>query len=344
MPAAIQSLNKLQRLRACSNARGLITAVAVDHRTPLLKAIAAARGANGQTTREDMVAFKSAVTRILSPSASAVLLDPEYSLPVLPQRAPQAGLLLAYEKTGYDSAIPGRLPDLLPTWSVRRLVEAGAHGLKILLYFNPFDDDAINEVKRAFVERIGAECQALELPFYLEPVTYNERLGPADSLEFARRKPDYVRAAIQEFTQPRYGVDVLKVQVPVDPQYVAGTRANAGRGEVASPLLFTYAEALAHFRAAADAATLPLIFLSGGASDEIFLEALEIAAAAGARFAGVACGRATWQDGIGIYAQQGLAALEDWLAGEGVRRVQALNAALAGSASPWWDLYGGQTL
>jgi tagatose 1,6-diphosphate aldolase len=327
------STGKADRLAACANAQGVFTALAVDHRTPLAKAIAAARGPEGQVTREDMVAFKSAVTRILSPYASALLLDPEYSLPVIPQRAAGTGLMLAYEKTGYDPTTPGRLPDLLPAWSVRRLVEAGADGLKILLYFNPFDDDDINDVKRAYVERIGAECAALEMPFYLEPVAYDDRPGLAD-LDFARGKPDYVLRCIQQFADPRYGVDVLKVQVPVDPQYVAGMRANAGQ-----PALFTHADALAHLRAAMDASPLPLIFLSGGVGDAAFLEALDLAGQAGGRFAGVACGRATWQDGVAIYACEGLAALEAWLAGEGKRRIEAFNQALAATASPWWAAF-----
>lgn len=329
------SKTKRERLRACANAAGLFTVVAVDHRTPLRKAIAAARGPAGQASAEDMVAFKSAVARILGPHASAVLLDPEYSLPVIPQRPPQAGLILAYEKTGYDSTIPGRLPDLLPTWSVRRLAEADAHGLKVLLYYNPFDEPEINEVKRAFVERIGAECQALDVLFFLEPVTYDDGLDSGDPTTFARRKPAYVLAAIEEFTRPRYGVDVLKVQVPVDPQYVAGARANTNQ-----PTFFSRQEALAHLRAASDAATLPLIYLSGGVSDEVFLEALALAGEAGARFAGVACGRATWQDGIAVYAQQGLAALESWLAGVGVARVRALNAAVAANAAPFGSASG----
>lgn len=325
------SQGKLERVRACTDLRGLFTALAVDHRTPLLKAIAAARGPQGQATAEDMVAFKSAVTRILSPLASALLLDPEYSLPVIPQRPPQTGLLLAYEKTGYDSTIPGRLPDLLPTWSVRRLQEAGAQGLKLLLYYNPCDPPEINEVKRAFVERVGAECQALDMLFFLEPVTYDDGLDSADPLAYARLKPGYVLAAIEEFTRPRYGVDVLKVQVPIDPQYVAGAQANAGQ-----PVLFSRPEALAHLRAASDATALPLIYLSGGASDEVFLEALALAGEAGARFAGVACGRATWQEAIPVYAQQGLVALEAWLAGEGARRMGALTAALAAHATALW--------
>lgn len=66
----------------------------------------------------------------LTPYASAILLDPEYGLPAAQVRDEQAGLLLAYEKTGYDASTPGRLPDLLSNWSVKRLKENGADACK----------------------------------------------------------------------------------------------------------------------------------------------------------------------------------------------------------------------
>ena len=54
------------------------------------------------------------------------------------RRAKGSGLLLAYEKTGYDKQLPGRLPDLLDLWSAKRLKEAGADCVKILLYYSPY--------------------------------------------------------------------------------------------------------------------------------------------------------------------------------------------------------------
>ena len=109
---------------------------------------------------------------------------------------------MAYEKTGYDTKDDSRLPDLLPEWSVRRLVEAGATAIKILLYYNPVHPEAINVIKKAFVERIGAECQALDVPFFLEVICYNDALGDAKGLEFARAKPGYVTAYMKEFFFP----------------------------------------------------------------------------------------------------------------------------------------------
>ena len=135
--------------------------------------------------------------------------------------------MLAYEKTGYDTTQPGRLPDLLDDYSVRRIVAAGADCVKILLYYTPFDPAAINEAKHAWVERIGAECQASDVPFFLEFVVYDEKLDEK-SIEFARKKPSAVTGSMEEFSKPQYGVDIMKVEVPVNMSFVAGSRACKG--------------------------------------------------------------------------------------------------------------------
>lgn len=320
-----RSREKIRRLGACANSRGLITAIAVDHRAPMEQALAAARG--GEPARPgELSAFKSAVARILGPHASAILTDPTYGLGQRPPR----GLLLAYEKVGYDAGRPGGTPDLIPGWSVRRMSEAGADGVKVLLYYNPFEGEEINAPKQALVERIGAECVAHDMPFFLEPLAYDTALGSGP--EFARRMPEYVRGAISEFTRPRYGADVLKIQAPVDPRVVAGTRSSVGRES-----LFSRQQALEGYRRACAGSTLPLVFLSAGVGDDTFMETLELAAEAGAPISGVASGRATWQEGLALLARQGEAAMEEWLATEGVRRVVALNSALALSATPWWN-------
>jgi tagatose 1,6-diphosphate aldolase len=64
-----------------------------------------------------------------------------------------------------------------------------------------------------------------------------------------------------------------------------------------------------------------------------------MASEAGTDYSGVLCGRATWKDGIPIYAKQGLKALEEWLQREGVRNINAVNAAIQ-SAKPWNDKLG----
>jgi tagatose 1,6-diphosphate aldolase len=326
---------KFEGISACADANGVIAAAAMDQRGSLKKAIAKARGENGTATAEDMTRFKTAVTAVLTKYASAILMDPEYGLPALQHKAPNAGVLLAYEKTGYDASVRGRLPDLLPEWSVRRLVEAGANAIKILLYYNPNDDETINTIKHAFIERVGAECAANDVPFFLEPLYYEDELDEK-SLEFARRKPAAVTAYMAEFSKPRYGVDVLKVEVPVNVKFVEGMRCFGGTAA------YSKAEAMEHFRTAASAAGKPFIYLSAGVSDEVFRETLELAAEAGTNFSGVLCGRATWQDGIPVYAREGYDALVAWLEDRGVKNITALNEVLARGAKPWWTIYGGK--
>src|SRR6266566_1109467 len=327
---------KFEGMNACADKLGVIAALAIDHRGNLLQEIAKSRGENGQATAADMLAFKAAVTKTLTLHASAILLDPEYGLEAISSRAPGTGVMLAYEKSGYDFGVKGRLPDLLPEWSVRRLVEAGAQAIKILMYYNPFDETQINVVKQAYVERIGAECTALDVPFFLEPLVYDDALGHEKGLAFARKKPDYVASVMEEFSKPQYGVDVLKVEVPVNPTYIAGSRAFAAEG-----VAYARQEAIEHFHNAASAASKPFIYLSSGVIDEVFCEMLELAAEARVKFSGVLCGRANWQEGIPVYANEGVAALSHWLQDRGVQNIQTLNNMLAHSATPWWDVYGG---
>src|SRR5690242_15363790 len=143
---------KRKGLEAVSDSRGVIAAAAMDQRGSLRSAIAKDKGIDKKAvTPEMMQEFKEAVVRILTPHASAILLDPEFGLSAAKQRAKSCGLLLAYEKSGYDNTQPGRLPDLLDDYSVRRIVEAGADCVKILLYYTPFDPKNINEMKHAWV-------------------------------------------------------------------------------------------------------------------------------------------------------------------------------------------------
>ena len=75
------SPRKLQHLKALSNKDGIIAAAAMDQRGSLQKSLAAAKGVDQKAiTWEMMSEFKTAVTRILTPHASAILLDPEFGL------------------------------------------------------------------------------------------------------------------------------------------------------------------------------------------------------------------------------------------------------------------------
>ncbi|HKW98640.1 MAG TPA: tagatose 1,6-diphosphate aldolase [Bryobacteraceae bacterium] len=324
------SEGKMRRMKALANQAGVIAAAAMDQRGSLQKSLAAAKGVDKkQVTDEMMTEFKTAVARILTPHASAILLDPEWGLPAAKARSKNAGLLLAYEASGYDNTQPGRLPDLLPHVSVKRIVDWGADAVKILIYYTPFEDAKINDIKHAFIERIGAECQAHDIPFFLEFVGYDPQGGDEKGLEFAKRKPEVVTRSMQEFSKPQYYVDVLKVEVPVNAEFVEGSSVFKGQKA------YTRGEALDHFRRAAAVATRPFIYLSAGVSNAQFTESLHMAGEAKVDFSGVLCGRATWKEGIPVYAKQGAKALEEWLAKDGVRNINAVNDAIK-VAKPWF--------
>jgi tagatose 1,6-diphosphate aldolase len=320
---------KIQHLKNLSNSQGVIAAAAMDQRGSLAKSLAAAKGVSAkEITDQQMEEFKTAVTRVLTPYASAILLDPEWGLPAAKARAKTAGLLLAYENSGYDNTQPGRLPDLLPHVSVKRIKDWGADAVKILIYYHPGDDPKVNDVKHAFIERIGAECETWDIPFFLEFVGYDPAGGDEKGLEFAKAKPAIVTGAMAEFSKAHYKVDVLKVEVPVNANFVEGSSVFKGQAA------YSRQEALDHFRKAASVAAKPFIYLSAGVANAQFIESLHMAAESGTDYSGVLCGRATWKDGMPIYAQKGLAALEDFLATEGVKNIQTVNQAIAG-ATPW---------
>ncbi len=321
-------------MKALSTKDGIIAAAAMDQRGSLQKSLASAKGVDQKAiTPEMMSEFKTAVVRVLTPHATAILLDPEYGLEAAKARAPNAGLLLAYEESGYDNTKPGRLPDLLPHVSVKRIVDWGADAVKILLYYTPFDDPQVNDIKHAFIERIGAECEAYEIPFFLEFVGYDPKGGNEKGLEFAKIKPQVVTGSMEEFSKPQYRVDILKVEVPINAEFVEGSSTYKGQKA------YTRAEALDHFRRAAQVALKPFIYLSAGVSNAQFVESLNMAAEAGTDFSGVLCGRATWKDGMPIYATKGVKALEDFLSTEGVKNINAVNAALK-PATPWFQKLG----
>ena len=322
------SEGKRKHLVALADSRGVIAAAAMDQRGSLQKSIASAKGiAVGDVTQGMMEEFKVAVSKVLTPHASAILLDPEFGLPAAAARSKNAGLLLAYEETGYDNTQPGRLPDLLPHLSAKRIKDMGADAVKILIYYNPFEDPNLNDIKHAFVERIGSECEDIQIPFFLEFVGYDPAGGDEKGLEYAKIKPQVVIGSMTEFTKPQYKVDVLKVEVPVNANFVEGSSVYKG---VAAQ---TKAEAMSLYRQAADVTDKPFIYLSAGVSNAEFNESLALAAEAGTDFSGVLCGRATWKEGIPVYGKQGLAALEDWLSTEGVKNINAVNASLAPAKS-----------
>ena len=285
---------KLNGLKALSNDKGIINALAIDQRGSLKKMIEKASGK--EATQEEIEDFKVAISEELTPYATGILLDPEYGLPAAKARAKGAGLLTAYEKTGYDVTEPGRFPDILDHWSVRKLKEEGADAIKFLLYYDVDEGEEINSRKQVFIERLGDECRGEDLPFFLELVSYDANIDDAVGKEYAKVKPHKVIEMTKEFSKPKYGIDVLKLEVPVNQAYVEGY------ADTPDDVVYSREEALKYYKEQSDATNLPFIFLSAGVSAELFQDELKFAKEAGSTFNGVLCGRATWRNSIQPFA------------------------------------------
>lgn len=315
-----------KHMKKLSNDAGVISALAIDQRGSLKRMLAEA--ANKPADETTIVDFKKAISKELTPYASSILTDPEYGLPATKLRDENCGLLLAYEKTGYDTTEPGRMCDLIEDQSGLRIKEEGADAIKFLVYYDADEPDAINDKKRAFVERVGAEAKANDLPLFLELLTYDGNMEDVKSAEYAKVKAHKVIEAMKEFSDPRYNVSVLKVELPFNLKYVEGF----AEGDV----IYTRAEALSLLKEQSDATDLPYIFLSAGVTSEEFIAEIKMAEEAGAQFNGVLCGRATWKPAIKPFAAEGEEVGSKWLAEHGKENIENLNAALKGAKS-WKD-------
>lgn len=316
---------KRKYMEKLSDENGIISALAFDQRGALKRLVAQYQEA--EPTVAQMEELKVLVAEELTPYASSMLLDPEYGLPATKALDKNAGLLLAYEKTGYDTSSTKRLPDCLDVWSAKRIKEQGADAVKFLLYYDVDSSEELNQQKQAYIERVGSECVAEDIPFFLEILAYDETIADASSAEYAKVKPRKVIEAMKVFSDSRFNIDVLKVEVPVNVKYVEGF----GDGEV----VHTKEEAAAFFKEQDEATKLPYIYLSAGVSAKLFQETLVFAHESGANFNGVLCGRATWAGSVKDYIEQGEEAARQWLRTTGFKNIDELNKVLQKTATSW---------
>lgn len=288
-----------------------ISALAIDQRGALKRMM----GEN--VKREEIIQFKELISKYLTKYSSAILLDPEYGWSASDMKDKDCGVIMAYEKTGYDKSEPGRLPDLLNQWSVKSLKEKGADAIKLLVYVDPDESDEINSQKEAFIERVGSECIGEEIPFFLEIISYDANIMDSKSKEYAEVRPQKVIDIMKEFSKKRYNVDVLKVETPVDMNFVEGFTNRE--------ICYSKKEAAELFKKQSEVTNLPFIFLSGGVSFDLFIDTIKFAKEAGSNFNGVLCGRATWANATEEYHKGGFEAVEKWMKTEGVKNIEKLN-------------------
>jgi len=294
-----------------------IYGVAVDQGSGLGDAIRKARGANARD--DDLFTFKKTVVEKLSPSTSMLLVDAAYGRELLPHFDPACDKLLAYEADVYRMSDEDRITLLPDNLSIADFEALGVSRLKFFLYYAPRSTSGLNERKQRIVRDIGNECAERGIEFLFEPLVYDEQITDAASPEFAAMKPDLVREATAIFADPQFNIDLLKVEIPVNLNYVEGFGQASMSREAA----------LRAFRDAAQAAgDIPIVYLSAGVSFDWFESSLRLARQAGVQAAGFMCGRAVWSDGIAEFGKGGIDGLSQWLESEGRDRVEKLKAAL----------------
>lgn len=302
-----RSLGQLRRLQQCATPGGHFVILAMDHRGNLRRSLDPT--APDAVTYEAMVGTKLEVTGALASHASAVLLDPEYGAAqavaagVLPG---QTGLIVAVEQTGYEGHATARESQVLPGWSVEKTARMGASAVKLLLYYHPQAPNA--EEQEALVQQVGSSCRQLEIPLFLEPLSFSLSAG-VKTLPSSEKRQVIVETA-RRLTP--LGVDVLKAEFPLN------TREEADEG--------LWAEACAELSAAS---STPWVVLSAGVSFEEFARQTRVACQAGA--SGVMAGRAVWQEAAALKG----AARSRFLSETARERMETLSEIIAEHARPW---------
>jgi tagatose 1,6-diphosphate aldolase len=315
------SAGKLWSLRRLADAGGRFKMTAVDQRPPLFSLIEEKRG--GAAGYDDMAAIKVSLTRALAPQSSAMLLDPIWAYPrAIGHVRPEQGLLVTIEDHACEETPGGRKSAAIAHWNVAKIKRLGADGVKILAWYRPDADPEICAHQEAFVEEVGRACVEHDICFLLELLTYplpGDDAQTTDYIEHAAKRPERVIESLRAFTDPRFCVDLFKLESPL----AAARVPEPGSPEAAA--CQTWFDQLGQI------ATRPWVMLSAGADMEAFRRILHYAYAAGA--SGYLCGRAIWLKAAQHFPD--LEAMEKALIDDGVAYMKEINRLTDERATPW---------
>ena len=286
-------LGKQCGLRRMATPEGFFAMVALDQRPPIANLVSAKRGiAAAEVTYRDMVDVKRVIVEAVGRHASAVLCDPNYGFPAaLPWLPAHIGLVATLEDHRFEDTPGGRRSHSIRDWSVAKIRRMGADGVKVLAWYRPDADPSVLAHQKAYVEAVGKECRQHDIPYVLELLVYPfpaSRAHTVDYVESPEKMPELVVESVREFAQPRYGVDLFKLESPLPGSTLpardggaAQARAQAGFDEMG---------------AICRAAGIPWVMLSAGVTSKQFVRVMEYAYAAGA--SGFLAGRAIWWEAM----------------------------------------------
>lgn len=316
---------KLWGMRRMADDNGIFKMTAVDQRPPIKEPIAAHLGVE-DAPWEEVARFKRLLIEKLQAGSTAMLLDPHYAIPFgIDQLSPRIGLIVTLEDSLFRETECGRFSSNIDDWSVDKIKRMGADAVKVLAWYRPDTDQSVCEAQRDYVKRIGEECARFDIPFLFELLVYplqSDANHTTGYVEMKAKKADHVLASVEEFAKPDYGVDVFKLESPVNAADADGS-----------------AEVQSLFDEMGRLAGRPWVMLSAGAGKAEFKNVLAHAFKAGA--SGFLAGRAIWLDAFRKYPDWEAIAAD--LADGSSSYMDEISALADASAHDWRDhpCYGG---
>ena len=325
------SAGKLRGLMTLADGDRIFRMVAVDQRPPLFAALTRHDGRDpGELGFDEVAQAKALLTRVLAPEAGAILIDPVWTHATALQHVPgTTGLISTLEDYGFEVVDGERRSRRIEGWDVQAVKRTGASGVKLLAWYRPDASEATCAYQEALVEEVGEACRASDIPFVLELLHYPLAGEDAASPGYQEARPEWVIESARRFAHPRFGVDVYKLEFPLDLKYCRGFHGGAFDGRERPPLftLDDVRDALARLDRVTSA---PWVLLSAGVGPAEFERDLELAFEAGA--SGFLAGRAVWLRAFEAYPDA--AAVERRLRSEAVPYLRAISAR-ASAALPW---------
>jgi tagatose 1,6-diphosphate aldolase len=308
---------KLWGLRRMADENGVFKMTAVDQRPPIKGPIAAHLGQD-EAPWDEVARFKRLLVETLQGQSTAMLLDPHYAIPHgIDALSPAKGLIVTLEDSLFRETTGGRLSSEIDDWSVAKIKRMGGDAVKVLSWYRPDAAPSVNRAQQDMVKRIGEDCARYDIPFLFELLVYpleTDAHQTKDYVEMKGKKADDVLASVEEFAHPDYGVDVFKLESPVNAADADGS-----------------AEVQAVFDEMGRRAGRPWVMLSAGAGKLEFRRVLEHAFAAGA--SGFLAGRAIWLDAFNAYPDW--AAIRTGLEGDSCTYMADICALADATAADW---------
>lgn len=309
------NLGKLIHLKKICNDNNHFQMLAVDQRPPIFNIIKEATGK--EHTYDQVVECKRLIASNLSHLATAVLMDPHYSISNILDNNNSKGLVITLEEHKFLETAKGRYSENINNWSVEKIKKAGGDAVKVLAWYRPDAEKISLDHQQKYVQKIGEECEKYSIPFLLELLVYPFQDDTYHTKEYNEQKQkntQHVIDSVKEFAKEKYKVDIFKLESPVDSKDLENDIS------VETEVAFN--------ELAKATSNKPWVVLSSGMGKESFYKCLELAYKNGA--SGYLAGRTIWLDAFNSYPD--IKMVENGLKTDSINYVNKLNELTAKSA------------